>query len=168
MSIKIPSSSTPLDHHLKNSPHGHYSCPNEAFCFHRSRLKETLPTCGHELRYTAAKASLTRRSFSKDNWAKKRKKREKGAADQGGEQRARVRSLSAATEEPRAMNLINSAACELMLFLLRVAAWIIEIRVLCEIWRDSQLQMAYYPISSRNSAANIPGRLPKFSSYTHC
>lgn len=60
------------------------------------------------------------------------------------------------------MNLINSAACELMLFLLRVAVWIIEIRVLREIWRDSQLQMAYYPISSRNSATDNPGRLPEF------
>lgn len=60
------------------------------------------------------------------------------------------KNISTASEEPRAMNLINSAMWKLMPFMLGVGVWIIEIRVLCEIWRDSQLQMAYYPISSRD------------------
>lgn len=61
------------------------------------------------------------------------------------------KNISTASEEPRAMNLINSAMWKLMPFTLGVGVWIIEIRVLCEIWRDSPLQMAYYPISSRDA-----------------
>lgn len=37
---------------------GHRSCPSAMFCFHRGRLKQTLPTGGHELHYTVANVRL--------------------------------------------------------------------------------------------------------------
>lgn len=107
--------------------------------------------CGHKLYYTWAathRVSLFP-LLSQDKMSWRRGDREGRRAEKW--QRPPEKNISTVSEEPRAMSLINSAMWKLMPFMLGVGVWIIEIRVLCEIWRDSQLQMAYYPISSRDA-----------------
>lgn len=107
--------------------------------------------CGHKLYYTLAAthpvSMFPLLSQEKMSW--RRGGREGRTAERG--KGLQEKNISTASEEPRAMNLINSAMWKLMPFMLGVGVWIIEIRVLCEIWRDIQLQMAYYPISSRDA-----------------